>query len=96
MRDQQWASNHIQQAYDRLGYDLGWRLLGCPWANLETAKVALITLNPGGSNAEPDLLTYEKGCIYETEPWLGRKKRTIPSNCRFSIFLRSLEFGAIR
>jgi hypothetical protein len=73
MRDQTWASNHIQQAYDRLGYDLGWRLLGCSWANLATAKVALITLNPGGSQAEPDMLTYEDGCIYLSEKWQGRE-----------------------
>jgi hypothetical protein len=67
--DQHWAINHIQQAYDRLEYDLGWRLLGCPWANLAKPEVALITLNPGGSQAEPDILAPDIGCIYETERW---------------------------
>jgi hypothetical protein len=78
VRDQTWASNHIQQAYDRLGYELGWRLLGCPWANLAAPHVALITLNPGGSKAEPNIFAPDVGCIYETEGWLGKKPGSHP------------------
>jgi hypothetical protein len=62
----------IQAAYQRLGHRLGWRLLTCPARNIESATVALVTINPGGANFEPPRWSVEAGSAYVIERWKGR------------------------
>jgi hypothetical protein len=62
----------IEAEYQRLSHDLGWRLFTCPIRNIETASVALITINPGGSKFEEPQWSVESGSAYELESWKGR------------------------
>jgi hypothetical protein len=62
----------IQAEHERFGHKLGWRLFTCPVQNIETASVALITINPGGSKFEEPRWSVEAGSAYEIESWKGR------------------------
>jgi hypothetical protein len=62
----------IQAEHERLGHKLGWRLFTCPFQNIETASVALITINPGGSEFEEPRWSVEDGSAYELESWKNR------------------------
>ena len=48
---------------------MGWRLLTCPIQNINTAKVALITTNPGGATFEPPMFSCKNGNAYAIEDW---------------------------
>ena len=65
------AARQIEAAYQQLGYTLGWRLLTCPEANIRTASVALITINPGGGEFIPAKAAVEEGSAYVVESWKG-------------------------
>jgi hypothetical protein len=62
----------IQAEHERLGHKLGWRLFTCPAQNIETASVALITINPGGSKFEEPRWSVEAGSAYAIESWKDR------------------------
>ncbi len=58
-----------QRESDRLGYCLGWRILTCPTRNMNTARLILVALNPGGNRPEPPKISVEDGNAYERESW---------------------------
>jgi hypothetical protein len=64
----------IEAEYRRLGHTLGWRLLTCPKENITAAAVALITINPGGENFLPAMLSVEAGSAYVVETWPARQQ----------------------
>lgn len=61
----------IEAAYDRLGYKLGWRFLTGPARNVETADVAVVTLNPSGNEIHGPNWSQEEGSAYVVESWRG-------------------------
>lgn len=64
----------IERAYDQLGYELGWRFLSVSRRVLEEqAKIAFVTLNPGGRQISADHPTAscEHGASYLVERWRG-------------------------
>lgn len=64
----------IEDAYSELGHQLGWRFLSVGKDVLDApAKIALITLNPGGNVNPPDHPTAscESGVSYLVESWDG-------------------------
>lgn len=72
----------IQSEYERLGHKAGWRFMTSPRRNLATARLAIVTLNPGG---ERDLETTleqrwssEGGSAYIAESWRGQPAGTSP------------------
>lgn len=54
----------IENEYNRLGFEKGWRLLASPAATLQMADTALIGLNPGGDRDFPD---HPRLCMLEGE-----------------------------
>jgi hypothetical protein len=72
----------IQTEYERLGLTQGWRFLSSPSRNLTTARLAIITLNPGGErNLEASLAerwSSERGSAYRIEAWRGQSAGTAP------------------
>ena len=71
MQNRAEIADEVALEYALGGFGLGWRLLACPWANLASARVALITLNPGGAVYEPPAVSVEAGSAYVIENWLG-------------------------
>ncbi len=67
-----YSAASIESECQRLGHRLGWRLLTCPEKNIDTATVALITINPGGAQFEPPRWSVEAGSAYVIERWKGR------------------------
>lgn len=71
-------ADQINAEHDRLGMKLGWRFLMCPETRLKDAKVAIITLNPGGTRRVDTEWSQERGNAYFMESWggqaLGRDK----------------------
>lgn len=65
------ATDRIEAEYERAGYNRGWRLLSCPWRNLRTADVAIITMNPGGDEFQAPRVSVQDGCAYRLESWHG-------------------------
>lgn len=64
----------IQDAYARLGHRLGWRFLATPRGTLcSDAKLAFVTLNPGGDGIDPahGVESCEAGSAYVHESWGG-------------------------
>ncbi len=63
----------IQREHDRLGYGLGWRFLTGPAFNLTQARVAIVTLNPGGARnietSDAERWSSERGNAYCVESW---------------------------
>ena len=62
----------IEQAYERLGYSLGWRFLNVSRNILhQDPPIAFITLNPGGRSIPIDHppASCESGCSYIVESW---------------------------
>jgi hypothetical protein len=66
------SAGAIEAEYRRLGHRLGWRFLYGPERTLQTAEVAVISLNPGGSAYEPPSWSCEDGSAYLRESWKGR------------------------
>lgn len=65
-------ADQINAEHDRLGMKLGWRFLMCPEARLKDAKVAIITLNPGGTRRVDTEWSQERGNAYYIESWGGQ------------------------
>jgi uncharacterized protein (DUF697 family) len=63
------SADLIESEYHKLGYKLGWRFLTSPERNIDTASVALITINPGGNVFEPARYSVEDGSAYVIESW---------------------------
>ena len=62
---------HAWQA--ELGHHCGWRFMTCPEANLRTARLAIVTLNPGDTNQPPPFWSMEGVPSYfEEEQWENR------------------------
>lgn len=59
----------IQREYERLGYDRGWSFLYVPEARLRTAEVALVGLNPGGSEDGGGQWDQPEGNAYALQKW---------------------------
>lgn len=63
----------IQASYDAFGLTQGWRFLTSPQRTLESARVAIVTLNPGGErDLERGLAerwSCEAGSAYRVESW---------------------------
>src|SRR5208282_3984360 len=59
----------IEVECQRLGHQLGWRFLTCPERNVDAADIALITINPGGSEYENPQWSVETGSAYVVERW---------------------------
>jgi hypothetical protein len=70
--DGSFSASAIEAEYNRLGHNLGWRLLTCPARNIATAKVALIAVNPGGEECEVSRWATDAGSAYVTERWKRR------------------------
>ncbi len=66
-----YSSSSIEAEYQRLGHTLGWRFLTCPKKNIESASVALVTINPGGAEFHPPMWSVENGSAYAVESWKG-------------------------
>jgi hypothetical protein len=66
----------IDAACERFGHKLGWRFLTSPEHNFQTARVALVTINPGGAVYEPPQWSVENGSAYVVESWKGRQPGT--------------------
>lgn len=62
----------IQQAYDELGYEIGWRFMTCPAGNFENPRVLVISLNPSGRIEHGPRWSQEAGSAYEVESWAGQ------------------------
>ena len=76
----------ISAAYKRLGHRLGWRFLAGPRRTLTSrAPFALITLNPGGAQEDPDhpRASSENGSTYWIESWKGCPPGTAPLQLQF-------------
>ena len=69
---QELTSAAITAEHDRLGMKLGWRFLMCCEARLKDAKVAIITLNPGGTRRMDTEWSQERGNAYYIESWGGQ------------------------
>jgi hypothetical protein len=64
------TEDQVEDAYHRLGHKCGWRFMTCPEANLVTARLAIITLNPGETFQPPPKWSMENGVSYfENEKW---------------------------
>lgn len=62
--------SRIENAYQLLGHRLGWRFLYTPASTLSpSARLALVGLNPGGSEYEKPILSVEAGSAYRVESW---------------------------
>jgi len=60
----------IEEAYRRLGHQLGWRFLACPARMLAPqTRLAFVGLNPAGSRYESPQPSQEKGNAYRVEGW---------------------------
>lgn len=68
----------VQAEHDRLGYGLGWRFMTAPASNRLTSEIAMVGLNPGGTqNYEHDhseRWSVETGSSYVVETWPGRSR----------------------
>jgi hypothetical protein len=63
-------AERIEEAYERLGHQLGWRFLYTPARTLaSTTRLALVGLNPGGSRYSPPTPSVERGSAYRIERW---------------------------
>ncbi len=69
---------HIESEYRRLGYSRGWRFLTCPERHLQTARVALVTINPGGDQYLDPQYSFEEGNAYAVEAWPGHRAGNHP------------------
>src|SRR5579871_2970887 len=76
----------IAEAYDQLGHTLGWRFLTCPSRNLASPKLALISINPGGSDYEAPIWSVESGSAYVVESWKGSP----PGQARLQLQVRQM------
>ena len=71
----------IAAAYEASDNRLGWRFLTCPRRNLSAqTRVAMITLNPGGTEDPPDhpRESSEVGSAYLHERWPGHEPGAAP------------------
>jgi hypothetical protein len=72
----------IQTEYERLGFSQGWRFLTGPARNLTTARLAIVTLNPGGERdleaSLADRWSSEHGSAYRIESWRGQPAGAAP------------------
>lgn len=68
----------IDHTADRLRFELGWRFMMCPEANLSSALVALIGLNPGGRERHGSTWSCETGNAYWDESWGGQPAGSAP------------------
>ena len=87
--------DQIKDFYQDHDYDLGWRFLTCSKTVLKNnPKIALITLNPGGSTIPEDQpwASCEKGNAYLYEKW---KKNKEPGKSPLQIQIRRM-FNKIR
>ena len=57
----------IEIEYRRLGYSIGWRFANCPWSYAKSAKLLLVSLNPGGHVADGPHWPQELGSAYRIE-----------------------------
>lgn len=64
----------IGRKYRELGHTRGWRFLTCPEQNIETASIALVTVNPGGDCDDGSGWCVEKGSAYVVEDWPSRQR----------------------
>lgn len=48
------VENRIEQAYAKSGNSMGWRFLSCPAEAMNGARVAFVSMNPGGCRPEPE------------------------------------------
>lgn len=63
--------SRIEEAEERLGHQLGWRLLASPLSVLDGAELAFIGLNPAGAVNRPDHpdLCMSRGSAFVDEIW---------------------------
>jgi hypothetical protein len=59
----------IEVEYRRLGYERGWRFMMCPQANAASARLLVVTLNPGGRGVHGTTWSHEAGNAYCVEDW---------------------------
>lgn len=64
----------IDAEYQRLGYSIGWRFLMSPERTLQSATIALVTLNPGGDRPNGTDWSQEGGSGYVIEAWPGKTR----------------------
>ena len=61
----------IDAEHHRLGYASGWRFMMCQQATMRSAKLLVVTLNPGGNGPHGTDWSYENGNAYCDEKWAG-------------------------
>jgi hypothetical protein len=62
----------IENAYKRLGYQLGWRFLYTPESTLSSkTRMVFMGLNPGGDSFYPPAPSVERGNAFRVEKWPG-------------------------
>jgi hypothetical protein len=66
------SCHSIETECGRLGHKFGWRFLTCPKGNIESASIALVTINPGGDKQLPPMWSVENGSAYVVETWKDR------------------------
>ncbi len=61
----------IEREYAIGKYNLGWRLLTCPVANIQSSEICFIGLNPAGKSPDKknDGFSSERGSSYKIEEW---------------------------
>jgi hypothetical protein len=86
------TEDEIEEAYRRLGHTCGWRFMTCREANLTTAKLALVTLNPGEGFQPPPKWSMENGVSYfEGEEWEKYKAGQSPLQKQVQFLAKALE-----
>lgn len=88
MKRDQWQKTLERQELD-LGYNDGFKLLFCPWRNLETADTLFISLNPGNdpSNEEMRIASDERGNSY----LLKREAKHSPMALQYELLCKLIE-----
>lgn len=62
----------IEEAYRRLGYELGWRFLNTPKSTFSSkTRMVFMGLNPGGDSFYPPAPSVERGNAFRVEKWPG-------------------------
>lgn len=82
------AAARIEAEAERRGHHLGWRLLMSPWSTVTSARVAIITMNPGtprdsakvasADEVQPNQVSVEGGSAYRLESWWQMPAGTAP------------------
>ena len=64
--------DRVEAAYQRLGYQVGWRFMTCPERQFDDPEVLVVSLNPSGRVEHGPRWSQEEGSAYVVESWDGQ------------------------